>query len=347
MAIKTRVGFVSGTTQAPSLLVTVFDDAGGTLGYVAARDAAIAAAPTNIFGGAIDLESITVNDRSHDAISFDIGYRGAALTTVLVSDGATTPEKELYNFIDPVGVYGVGGADLTSSYSAFKWKPNRQGSAAEFNSGKPVIVRPLQVGPRFRFNTSQSFVNDDYVDLVCDMVERGVFNNAIYLGRAVGTMQLVEFSIEQLDYAAWQLVFGFGVKPFQASVAVGDGVIIPELRGCDHYWPIEVETYTDGKIQPIVEAAVVGQAWPFDDFGKLNLPWQSTLTTRSSDTAGVVTTVYEHNIDSSDTVNIIWPGGTRTGNVTATGANTVTFSSGSGDALPPLSTNLLIAKQAV
>jgi hypothetical protein len=343
MAIKTKLGDVSGSAQSPSISITAFDF-GSTIDRDAALAAAKAAAPTTILGCTLDLTDWTITDRSHESIEFQFGYGRSAPNTLTLSDGAQTKPKKLHNFIAPVGVYGVSGDDATSSYPSLKWKPDRQGSADEFNSGKPITVDPLPVGPRLSFNTSQSFVTDSYIDSVKTMVDRGVFNDAPFLGRATGTLQFVEFAVNQRDFDDWELVFGFGYRAFQASVEVGDGLIIPEYRGCDYYWIKEKEVFDAGSIQPKGVAVVVGQAWPFDDFEELNLPYQGRLSTRTSDTAGVITTIYSHGLTNTDNAIMFWKGGQRTGDISSGTSTTVTFSGLSGDALPPLNTNLTISK---
>jgi hypothetical protein len=342
MAIKTKLGDVSGSAQSPSISITAFDF-GATIDRDAALAAAKAAAPTTILGCTLDLTDWTITDRSHESIEFQFGYGRSAPNTLTLSDGAQTKPKKLHNFIAPVGVYDSGG-DATSTHSSLKWKPDRQGSAAEFNSSKPITVDPLPVGPRFTFNTSQSFVTDDYVDTVKDMVDRGCFNDAPFLGRSTGTLQLVEFSVNQRDFDDWELGFGFGSRKFQASVAVGDGLYIPEYRGCDYYWLKEEEVLIDGKLQPKAVAVIVGQAWPFGDMDLLNLPYQGTLTTRSTDSAGVATTIYAHGMTASDDVIIFWKGGQQTAAISGVTTYTVTFSSGSGDPLPAAGTNVTVAK---
>ncbi|MBI5863761.1 MAG: hypothetical protein HZB38_04490 [Planctomycetes bacterium] len=71
-----------------------------------------------------------------------------------------------------------------------------------------------------------------------------------------------------------------------------------------------------------------------------------TLTTRTSDTAGVATLEAGHGIIVSDVVDVYWTGGRRYNvNVTAVNVNDVTFSGGTGDILPAQSTALTMMKQ--
>ena len=79
----------------------------------------------------------------------------------------------------------------------------------------------------------------------------------------------------------------------------------------------------------------------------LNAAIAGTLTTRTSDSVGVVT-VASHSITTSDTVAIFWGGGYRYGvAVSATGATTISIGSGgAGSVLPASSTALTICKES-
>lgn len=342
MALKTRLGFPSGDVREAQLPIVVFDDAGGTLDYNAALSAARTAAPAKLLG-IPKTNDATFVDRSHDAIEFEIRYARPSQNILLRSESLSTKPKKLYHFLSSVGVYSSAG-DVTSSYDALKTKPDRQASVAEFNSGKPIVVDPLEASKTLSFSTNQSFMNDTYLDTVLDLVDRGVFNNAIFLGRPIATLQLVGFSINERDAFDWELVYQFGYRKVQGTLTVADGIQIPTLRGCDHYWLVEEEVFEDSNFQKKATAAVVGQAWPLESFEVLNIPWQCTLTTRTSDTAGVVTTLYTHNLTASDDLILFWDGGTQTANITSVTATTITFASGVGDVLPLVNTNCLAAK---
>ncbi len=73
-----------------------------------------------------------------------------------------------------------------------------------------------------------------------------------------------------------------------------------------------------------------------------------SLTTRSDDDSGTVTTPVEHGLNSADTVNVFWEGGCRYGmdiNSIGVGGDTVTLEGGAGDVLPAQDTSVFIAKQ--
>ena len=71
------------------------------------------------------------------------------------------------------------------------------------------------------------------------------------------------------------------------------------------------------------------------------------LTTRSTDTGGVITLVTGHNITDGDTVDLFWTGGRRYGVTAAVVTNAVTISGGTGDNLPAETTNITVCEQVV
>lgn len=74
-----------------------------------------------------------------------------------------------------------------------------------------------------------------------------------------------------------------------------------------------------------------------------------TLTTRTSNTAGVVTLAATPNVDDGDTVTLSWGTNSfRHGcDVTAVSGNLVTVSGGIGDALPAADTAIKVSKEVV
>ncbi|HJS06193.1 MAG TPA: hypothetical protein VJ809_00990 [Pirellulales bacterium] len=70
-----------------------------------------------------------------------------------------------------------------------------------------------------------------------------------------------------------------------------------------------------------------------------------TLTTRTDDDTGIVTS-NGHGILDTDTVAVFWNGGRRYGvDVTAVDANTISINAGAGNNLPVVSTPVTIVKQ--
>lgn len=75
---------------------------------------------------------------------------------------------------------------------------------------------------------------------------------------------------------------------------------------------------------------------------------QGTLTTRSSNTAGVITldAAAVPTVTDADLVSLFWADGHRYGmTVSLVGADTVTFTGGSGDNLPATTTVVIVAKE--
>ncbi len=344
--IRTKVGSISGTRQAPIVTITVFDDSHGTLDYSAALAACVGAVPATIMGAALKTSEITISEKSRDAITFEVGYTGPGRNVLFISSGVQTKAKKVHHFIAPVGVYtDSSGTSAASSYTNYKWKLDRLNSSSEFNAGKALTVEPLSATTQWNFQTSQSFLTDTYFDLIQDYVYRGVCNNATFLGRPAGSLQFVSFTAQQKDLLEWELNFGIAYFKPQINFFVDDLIKVPLLRGCDYYWLKETEVLDTGEIQPKVIAAIVGQAWPLADFSKINLPFQGTLTSKASPSDGSIQTIYDPlMVGYSGQVLIYWDGGRRQGNLASASSAGISFNSGSGDALPPVGTNTLIAK---
>jgi hypothetical protein len=73
-----------------------------------------------------------------------------------------------------------------------------------------------------------------------------------------------------------------------------------------------------------------------------------TLSTRTSNTAGVATLGTGHGLLENDVVDVYWSGGVRYGvAVGSVGTNTVPFSGGAGTNLPTQASALVVCKQTV
>jgi hypothetical protein len=74
----------------------------------------------------------------------------------------------------------------------------------------------------------------------------------------------------------------------------------------------------------------------------LDAATEGTLTTRTNDTAGVIT-VEEHSFAAADIIDIYWADGTQLeATVSGTTATTITFSGGNGDVLPVATTEVTV-----
>ena len=338
MALTAALGLVTGTRDEISLPITVWDTGLGTIDRDAALAYVEANAPTTVLGCEIS-DSISITERSAGAIVFSVAYKRRGKNTYLRRANIAARSKKIHHFLAAGNVYGVSGADETSTNVSLKWKPDRQGKAEEFNSGKALSVDPYGETRAFDIITTSDMMSDAFLDAMEDLVGRGCFNADPQYGKAEKSLQFVRFTATERETNDWEISCGFAYVPTQTNVDVGDGVQIPSLVGTDYYYPVEREVYDDADIQPKVVKVVVGQAWPTGDFRKI--PQTGTLTTRSSNTAGVITTPYAHSIASGN-VDVFWDGGYRLGGISSTGTLTITFSGGSGDDLPVAGSNVII-----
>lgn len=342
MALTYALGLVTGSRDQLSLPITVWDDAYATLD----RDAALAycesVAPVEVLDCKVTSE-ITVTERSRAIIQFAVTYKRTTNIT-LRRASINAKSKKLYHFLAEGKVYGTSGSDDTADFAYTKWKLDRQGGADEFNNGKPLAVDPHTETRSFDILTSQDMISDTFMDAMEEMFGEGKFNAAACWGKSSESLQAVKFSATERGYNDWELSFGFAYVKTRTSVDVGDGIQIPTLKGTEYYWPIEKDTYEDGSIQPKVQNVVVGQVWATGDFTLL--PQSGVLTTRTSDSAGVITTLYAHGITGTPSIDIFWDGGFRTGTVSSVTTYGITFSGGSGDNLPLASTTVAVKKTA-
>lgn len=72
-----------------------------------------------------------------------------------------------------------------------------------------------------------------------------------------------------------------------------------------------------------------------------------TLSTRTTDSNGVVTAQASHGIVTSDTVDVYWDGGVRYGMTATVATNDITVDGGAGDVLPAAATAVVICKVTV
>ena len=72
------------------------------------------------------------------------------------------------------------------------------------------------------------------------------------------------------------------------------------------------------------------------------------LTTRTSDSVGVITVAEGHGITTSDTLGVFWTAASRYGvTITATTATTITIATGAGTVLPAVSSVVTIGKEVI
>ncbi len=345
MSIRYRFGLITGNRDQPILPVTVWETTGGLLDRDAALAIVEANAPATILGcGYVGVDTLT--ERSGNAIAFAVTYKLKGTNAFLRKGDVAAQAKKLYHFLAAGKVYGASGIDLTDDHGALKWKVDQQRSQEEFNAGKPLEISPHSETRSIDLLVTKDFITDKFMDKMESIFSRGAFNAAGLFGHPEKTFQAVRFAANERSQNEWEASFGFAFQAKQTDVEVGDDVKIPTLYGNQHYWLVTKDTYLAGSIQPKVQKAVVGDAWPTDDFSYL--PQTGNLTTRSGDHAGVVTTPYEHSIvgGGGAKVDLFWNGGYAQATIGSTTTLTVDFNSGTVDALPAVGT-LLVVKKAV
>ncbi len=345
MTVKYKYGLVTGTRDQLQLPMTVWEDGLGTLDRDTALATVEANAPNTVLGCDYTTD-IGITERSANAITFAITYKRAGKNTILRKATVQAKSKKLYHFISAGKVYGTSGSDDTADFASLKWKLDRQGSQDEFNAGKPMQVDPYGETRSFSILTTADMLTDKFLDAMEGIFGPGCFNAATMWGKDAKTLQAVTFTANEREQNEWELSFGFAYVPVRTSVDVGDGVQIPTLYGTEWYWPVEKQALVSGTIQPKVIKAVVGQVWDTGDFSLI--PQIGTLSTRTSNVAGVISTgTYAHSIvdgTGSDKIDIYWDGGYQQATITGTTTYTVTFGSGTVDNLPTAGTSVIVKK---
>jgi hypothetical protein len=287
MAIKTKIGNLSGTLKSLSLPITVWEDTGAILSLDDAIAAADAAIPALLFGSLFPTGGTQVNRESRNVYKLSYSYEPPEENTpdepeppetgsLKRRGNASTAPKILFRFLAPVGVYDQTG-DVTAQYSGLKWAalPTHSASMLESPIGSPT-VDPLQETRTLDFYIPDADLQDTYLDIIEGFVEAGAFNAGQFFGQPPATVQLVRYSLNERSKDDWELSLGFGRRLVQTSVPIDDAITIPTLRACDYVYGVTRPKLVPGTDVPqeVARLVVVGQAWPLADFGDLNLPGQ-------------------------------------------------------------------------
>lgn len=285
MAIKTKVGYQTGSDGNPQVAVTVWRDDYAVL----SRSDAFAAA-TNAIDSTIDgipVQGFSSADEVADhAWQFVANYSttppGSNLSrppdpqqtnTTQRSANFTAKSKKLFNFIEPIGVYQDGG-DFTDFWPHTKWKID------SFETGNFRFISegthfdPYPETRTITYTPELDLVTEEYLDAIEDIVSRGCFNDAEWRGRPQGSVQAVRFSAIQRNPDDWEFSFGFAYVPPRENVSVNGVITIPQMRGSWYYWTRD-ELFWDQDaniIENVAWLAVVGRVWDEDDFDTLELP---------------------------------------------------------------------------
>jgi len=285
MALKTKRGRAGGSAESPQLDIVVYDDADAAIDYATALNAAIDAAPISLMG--IPIGSVqNVEEFSDSKYRFTVGYSALPtpstlsrpeppeINTVLRTANYNAKSKKLFNFLEPIGVYGPTG-DVTADYSQTKWKIDSQAADAFSYAISPgTMFDPLPETDTLAFFAPNDFVDDAYFNSIRSIM--GHFNNALWRDCTQGSSQLVRFSANPRSAEDWELSFGFGYQEEQSTIDIGGDITIPTLRGSWYYWVRDSLELNNTATPPILERfpdlAFVGRVWPESDFNILDIP---------------------------------------------------------------------------
>jgi hypothetical protein len=287
MAIRTQIGRPDGSLDSVQLPVTVWQDTGATLSENDAFLAALGVIPGSLFSGSIfPTGTPSLKQESRDVYSFKFTYQPPEQQEPVPPEppetgslvrraNCSTKSKTLTRYISPVGVFAEAG-DMTAYYEDQKWSPKKPGPDTEHGQHGDVTVDPLQETRTLDYYIPNAELTESYVAGIEALVEAGAFNNGTFFDFTVAAMQIVRYSLQERSANDWELSLGFGRRPVKTNVQVAEGILIPTLRACDHYYVIEKPVLPSGSdvIQQRAMSVVVGQAWPLMDFTVLNLPGQ-------------------------------------------------------------------------
>lgn len=282
MALKYKIGGISGSVNSPSIPITVWDD--GFADITAAQAIALASsvAPASIFDALPDADRISVEEPAGHIIRLSIPYTEADVKpnpgpppaetgTVARSANFQAQSKTIFHALEPIGAYDLDG-DVTDNHPHTKWQIRSVAQDGFFFRSEGMTVDPLPVTRRLDYYVPNYAIGDAYLDDIEEIV--GHFNSTTFFGRPQGSVQLVDFSISQRSADDYELSFGFGYKAPRSSFEI-DGITIPELRGSWIYWTREVDELNTelAFMERRTDLVVVQRVWEESDFATiLDLP---------------------------------------------------------------------------
>lgn len=281
---KVRIGRVSGTLESLQLEITVWNDDQSFLDYAPALALAVQNRPAAIFGMPPSDDKPQIKENGRYTYTFLMVYestalQGARLPPATPTDGkirqAAMVAKSVTrtDFIEPVGVFAAGRADVTADYPGLKFKIDAPGQDSHYHRSAGRTFDPLAETHVIKHFPRNELVTDTWLQTIEDVCARGCFNSLEYDGYPAGTLQIVRFHAQPRNTKDWEFIFGFGNRPTRPDVDVGGGVIIPLLLGNYHYWTRDALVYNAAKktLQPQAKLAIVGTVWEQDDFNKFEV----------------------------------------------------------------------------
>lgn len=279
MTLLSRLGRVNGTLESLELELTVWDDARAFVSYDDALTKAKSDRPATILGMTASDTKPQIKERGRYAYTFGMVYESDlvlinGLPTPTPTDGVTREAATIAksvkrtDFLASVGVYGPDGENVTSDYPGLKLKVDVSGQDSHYHRSAGVTFDPLPETHVKKLYPRNALVTATWLKSIEDIVARGCFNDASYDGYPQGSLQLVRFNAQPRNTKDWEFIFGFGHKPPQTSVDVGNTVVIPELRGNYYYYTRDQITWDETKkiLQPKTKVAIVGKVWEEENF---------------------------------------------------------------------------------
>jgi hypothetical protein len=286
MAIKTRIATQAGSDGSPTLAVTAWDTGKATTSVTDLMNAAIAAAPTDIFG--IPLGGVTsIDQRSNWLCHFTLTYKTAPIgaaasvpadpaegTAVRRFPGAQAKAKKAKHFITAGKVYWFDGTttqDVTSDFPNTKWQINAHETSWGNFPPQETTFEPHAESWSVEFIVANANVDYDYIAAVSRAATRGVFNSTTFDGQDAGTVQLVRFSALPKSGEAWEYVYGFADVPEEENVNVAGGIVVPSILGSEEYWVRDFKEFDEvgNVVESRTDICVVGQVWEEEDLATL------------------------------------------------------------------------------
>lgn len=284
MALKHKIGPLTGTTSSPQITITVWDGARVAIDTAEAVAHAVSVAPVTVFGNLQTADPGVEELSDPGVVRVSISYSAPEL-----QPQPSPPPREMGTLarrancqaksitrtrcLEPIAVYDDAG-EITDDYGQMKWLCGVAGGGAQPHRVAARTFDPYPESRTLDFFAPNTLITDAYLDAIEALVVGGAFNDGDYKGCPQGSLQLVRFSLSERTPNDWELSFGFAKVPPQSAVEIDDDIAIPTLRGSWAYWTYDKEIYIpDSNILRVqTQFVVVQRVWPEADFGVLQLP---------------------------------------------------------------------------
>lgn len=285
MALRNKLGNISGTFKAPRIRVVVWDDTYADLDLDEALQYASTVIPDSIFDKFPEVDA-NIDELAGHICAFEFGYSPPNSEppdqpapreegTLARRMNFQARSKTIYTCLEPIGVYSPDG-NVTAQYQFTKWRVNVNAEGVGQLKTLGLTVDPLPETRTLDFYAPNTIITDTYLDTLEGLC--GKFNSGTFFGRPQSSVQIVRVSLYERSLDDWEISFGLGYKAPEIDVAVSDEITIPNMRGSWIYWtrdrefPFDAGGATGVIIDMRPEIAVVQRVWEEADFDVLNLP---------------------------------------------------------------------------